>query len=272
MKFIRNFPSLLVAALAAFTANNAMADTIGAANSAQINYNINYAAVDANGATVSEYRIFDGNGPRVGNSYTAPTESNNYATGLNANSVAVFFFQLPDLGSVSAPFSTATLSIGFSAYAGGGQNGIIADIYGLGVQATKTAQNSMYFVGANDTTGGVTKIADDFLSSSSYSANSLITTSVASSALADYLNAAYANGANAGKYVVLRISPESASQLTGASGYNLASFSNATIAPFITYSVAAIPEPSAIAAIFGLAVLGCAGILRMRRNAVGKSC
>lgn len=261
-KNIRFIP-ILLSAFCLASVSKLNADTLALGNSAQVNHNINYQAVNANGASVAEYRIFDGNAPRVGNSYTAANVGNNYAVGLNANSCAVFFFQIPDLGTVSNPFTNATLSIGFLSYPGGGWNNIVADLYGLGVQATKTASNSMYFAGDSDDRAGTVKLADNFLNSSSYATGSLLSTSVSSSALTDYLNAAYAGGANIGKYIVLRINSDSSSNLTGASGYNLSGINSASeLIPSISYEVGSIPEPKTVSLLIGFSGIFGIGVVR----------
>lgn len=194
--------------------------------------------------------------PRIGTSFSSSNLF--YMEG-------VFAFQLPSLGAVSNPFSAATLSLGFAGYAANGQSGVVADLYGLSASSSSTVGTSMYYLGASDTTSGVTLIADNFLNSTGYSTGTALTTSA--SALDDYLNAKYAGGAGAGKWIFFRLNPDATPTSTGNSGYNISgdstTGSSTALQPFLSYTVASVPEPP----VLGLALLAVGAMaVRIRRR------
>ncbi|MDF1710851.1 MAG: PEP-CTERM sorting domain-containing protein [Akkermansiaceae bacterium] len=78
---------------------------------------------------------------------------------------------------------------------------------------------------------------------------------------ANWLNTKYADGANAGDYVFIRVDAEGTT--SGAAAYFIASADNTTLQkPTLTYTVTAIPEPSALA----LLGLSCLVLTRRRRK------
>lgn len=118
------------------------------------------------------------------------------------NSVAVMVFQLPTL-PVGQKFS----AVGFTSYLLG-QNGaptFNVDLYGLGVDSVSTVLASDYYAGPLDSSN--TLLLDNYITPSTPGVT-FPSTSV--SLLTDYLNICYANGTNAGQYVFLRLSPDTA--------------------------------------------------------------
>ncbi len=168
----------------------------------------------------------------------------------------IFVFQLPDFGAVVDPFTEATLSVSLVT-SNSNWGGFNTDIWGLGARNNPTPLGSDAYVGTNDTTDA-TKIRDDFKNFNT-SSPSTGTFDTSNSALLNYLNDQYADGANAGNYIFIRISP------TGVGNswkdFRWASAENGTAAnrPVITYE--AIPEPASLMLV---ASGGCLMLLRRR--------
>jgi hypothetical protein len=118
----------------------------------------------------------------------------------------VYAFLLPNLGAVAAPFSSATFTVGLSTSTST-FNGYSADVYGLTARSAPDILGSDAFAGANDTTGAV-KLQDNWINFNQSTAVSTGIKTLSNASLVNYLNAQYANGAGAGKYVFLRISPD----------------------------------------------------------------
>lgn len=118
----------------------------------------------------------------------------------------VYAFQLPSVGSVANPFTTATFTVGLSTSTStfSGQN---LDVYGLTARTASTILAADAFCGANDTTDA-TKIQDNWINTNVSPAVATGPRTVSNAALVAYLNAQYAGGAGAGKFVFLRISPD----------------------------------------------------------------
>ena len=116
---------------------------------------------------------------------------------------AVFVMQLPSLGAVANPFTSAIFRFHLVSKTGAPVN---VDLYGLGSRSTATVLASDYY-GQNAATDAsdATLLQSDILSSTT--ATGVISTkSTGSTALKNFLNAQYASGAGAGKYVFLRLS------------------------------------------------------------------
>jgi autotransporter-associated beta strand protein len=116
---------------------------------------------------------------------------------------AIFVMQLPSLGAVSNPFTSAIFRFHLVSKTGTPLN---VDLYGLGSRSSATVLVSDYY-GQNSATDAsdATLLQSDILSSAT--ATGVISTqSSGSTALKNYLNAQYASGAGAGKYVFLRLS------------------------------------------------------------------
>jgi hypothetical protein len=115
----------------------------------------------------------------------------------------VFVFQLPDFGQVAEPFVDAGFSCNYSSKTNtpGGN-----DLYGLATRMAPTVVTSQYYgkTTTADPTSGTIRLQAGILTGST--PTGLVTTSISgSAALRDYLNAAYASGAGAGKYAFLRL-------------------------------------------------------------------
>jgi hypothetical protein len=116
---------------------------------------------------------------------------------------AVFVMQLPSLGAVANPFTSAIFRFHLVSKTGAPVN---AHLYGLGSRSASTVLASDYY-GQNAATDAsdATLLQSDILSSAT--ATGVISTKLTgSTALKNYLNAQYASGAGAGKYVFLRLS------------------------------------------------------------------
>ena len=128
---------------------------------------------------------------------------------------AVYVFQLPNLGAVADPFTTAKFQFNLSSKSGSVPN---VDLYGLGRRASATVLASDYY--------GETTTVDP--TDATLIQNNILTSAIAtgvrsssSTALINYLNAQYAAGAGAGQYVFLRFSTKTAA--IGANRYGLTS-------------------------------------------------
>jgi N-acetylgalactosamine-6-sulfatase len=116
------------------------------------------------------------------------------------NASIVFVFQLPDLGFVVDPFTSAQLE--FTLNSRGGSPVYAVDLYGLDARTGATVLAAdFYFNNADDTRAGVTKLQSSVL------ATNAVAGRITSTDMAAWLNAQYANGVNAGNYVFLRLAP-----------------------------------------------------------------
>jgi len=209
------------------------------------------AASDGNVYDVGNWELWAGGTPWLNGSATP-------------ESSPVYAFQLPSLGNVGNPFATASLGLTF--YAKDGTPTFNIDLYGLGVSAAAGVLASDYYSGANDTSAGVNKLEAGLLTPSTSMTTADSPNNVFSSDISSYLNTLYANGANAGDYVILRLSA-SQSGITSDTNYHIESNpGNGTPAdlPQIDYTLSAVPEPSA-GALSGAAGLMAAALLRRRR-------
>lgn len=116
---------------------------------------------------------------------------------------AVFVMQLPSLGAVANPFTSAIFRFHLVSKTGTPVN---VDLYGLGSRSSATVLATDYYgQNAAADASDATLLQSDILSSAT--ATGVISTkSTGSTALKNYLNAQYASGAGAGKYVFLRLS------------------------------------------------------------------
>lgn len=180
------------------------------------------------------------------------------ATNANGGRAAVLVFQLPDLGAVANPFSSASLTFRVGNIDTSTATTLVnGDLYGLGQRAAATVLSTDYYLGDLDGTDA-TLVQDNILTPSTTANANATTDAGGSTALAAYLNAQYAGGANIGNFVFLRLSPD-APHTTGT-GYNVHTANDTTVAnnPFITYE--AIPEPAS------LGLIGLAGLALARRR------
>ena len=120
---------------------------------------------------------------------------------------SVMPFQLPAFGAVNNPFLSAEL--GVHLFEVGTATVTNADLYAVRVDPSPALAPTDYYSSATSDPNA-TLIQAAFMTPSSIPANpaapNIFTDSSGSAALLDYLNTAYAGGANAGKYVFLRLS------------------------------------------------------------------
>jgi hypothetical protein len=178
----------------------------------------------------------------------------------NANqdmAAGITVFQLPSLGSVVNPFTTASFTIYSSSSFTGTGTGLAADIdlYGLGRRASSAVLASDFFQGptGGDTTDA-TLLQGSLLSAGALGGGNLAfsTNSTGSTALLNYLNAAYANGAGAGQYVFLRLNMDSNGTTSNRANFSSANTGGTSYVPQITYTI---PEPGSLMLSAGAAVL-----------------
>lgn len=159
----------------------------------------------------------------------------------NAGAAApVYVFQLPNVGAVANPFATASFSVAL--VSASDFNGFSADVYGLAARPDPAVLASDAFAGSLDSTDA-TRLADNWINMN----GSGITTGVrtlSNAALVNYLNAQYAAGANAGKYVFLRISPDAGANIFKNTRFAAAEISDAANRPTLTYTLATPPPPN----------------------------
>ncbi len=144
---------------------------------------------------------------------------------------SVFVFQLPTL---SAGKEFSNVSARFYHQGRTGTPAFNADLYGLGVSDAPAVSSADFYAGPLDT--GAILLHDNLLTPASGAGG----VTAASPDLTDYLNAAYANGANAGRHVFFRLSPDVAG-LNNYTRYNLYSAETALGAfykPSLTYDTA----------------------------------
>ena len=92
----------------------------------------------------------DANGTSVGGVGTDTQLRLGFAANTTGR-VPVFVFQLPSLGNIANPFTTASFtSTLFSQGVDQSPTNYNGDLYGLGVRASATVLTTDYFVGAND--------------------------------------------------------------------------------------------------------------------------
>lgn len=136
---------------------------------------------------------------------------------------AIYVFQLPNLGAVANPFTSAKFQFNLASKSGTPPN---VDLYGLGRRASATVLASDYY--GETTTADptdATLLHNNLLISTT--ATGVVATSAA--AFRNYLNAQYASGAGAGQYVFLRLSSETPA--TGVNRYSLTSANGGVAGP-----------------------------------------
>lgn len=201
--------------------------------------------------------------PRMGGDGVANSGGETLPVGNTNNAgqtAAVFVFQLPDLGNVANPFASATFTatlqssnapFSFNPYSHA------LDLYGVASRAVGTVLASDFYLGGTggETTPGTSLIQARFIdgtTSPGYTTNSdsfapgtnFPTSPSGSNALVTYLNAQYAGGAGAGRFVFLRVN--SNYQNGSYSGVTLYSGDAASAAnrPAITYTLAGDAPPN----------------------------
>lgn len=173
-------------------------------------------------------------------------------------------FQLPDLGAVVDPFTSADL--GVMLFQIGDNTVTDVDLYGVRVDADPAIVPGDFYVGsAIDPTA--TLIQESFLTPASSAgfvgAPNNNTDATGDANLLAFLNDSYADGANAGQYVFLRLSYAGATFATGFDAYLITAREAGQEGEWPVINFTAVPEPATAAALASLMVL--AG--RRRRNA-----
>ena len=203
----------------------------------------------------------DGTGTSLGNAAGVTLKVGRVAgSNADAGRNAVYVFQLPNLGAVANPFTSAALSFGITTI--DNNTAVNVDLYGLGRRdaAPTIAVGDYYFANGADSTDA-TRLQVDILTPTS-TPNSIISTDGTGSAnLLAFLNAQYAGGVGVGEYVYLRLNVDGAlNNIVRGYNVNTADVADAASKPTITFE--AIPEP----ATFSLAALGCAAVVLRRRS------
>jgi autotransporter-associated beta strand protein len=149
---------------------------------------------------------------------------------------ALFVFQLPNLGAVANPFTSAVFRFHLSSKTGTPQN---IDLYGLGRRSGATVLAGDYY-GQTTTldASDATYLQNNILIPAT--SNGIVSTGSTATALKNYLNAQYAGGAGAGQYVFLRLSSDGAP--AGVHRYNLTSADGGSVGatdsrPQILYNI-----------------------------------
>ncbi len=137
---------------------------------------------------------------------------------------AVIPFQLPNLGSISDPFTSATL--GVHLFETGTATVTNVDLYGLRVAATPDLLITDHYADSV-IDPSATLIQAGFLTPASTVSNPAqpnnFTDVAGDAALLSYLNTSYASGTNAGNYVFLRLSYANAAFATDWDAYKITS-------------------------------------------------
>lgn len=186
-----------------------------------------------------------------------------FRVGANSTELrnVVFAFQLPNLGAITDPFASASLTSELFGLDTTPSLTYDADVYGLTSTTAALAVDPapaglVAYEGVLDPSANFERIIASYYTPTS----SLIDPITASGTLASYLNDRYDGGAGAGEFVYLRLSPNAAATLS--TGYFVLGQEDATwddvlpvVATFITYT--AIPEPASalLVAASGLALL-----------------
>ena len=210
-----------------------------------------------------------GSRPGCANSDGSATEQNSWETWIgganwvngtaDVQTTVVMGFQLPSLGAISNPFSTATLGVTY--FKTDNSPTFNVDLYGLGVRANSAVLGSDYYGGSLDTTPGVSLLEAGIITPSTPKTAADSPVNVFSTDIASYLNTLYADGANAGQFVMLRFNAD-VSGLSSLSDvvYHLETApGNGTPGdlPQINYTLAPVPEPGIMAlAAVGMGLLG----------------
>jgi len=145
----------------------------------------------------------------------------------------VYVFQLPDLGAVAAPFTSAS----FRFHVAAKQNSLKDnDLYGLGRRNSPTVLGSDYYgqTAASDPSDA-TRLQTDILTDAT-PLGVVSTSTGGNAALLNYLNAQYQSGAGIGKYVFLRLNTAAPKTGINRATLTMAEAAAAATRPRITYT------------------------------------
>ena len=161
-------------------------------------------------------RQVDGQGPSILTSTAGDVSfyAGRGGAGSTVDRCLVFPFQLPALGTINNPFTTASLTFNLESNNFSPENCNL-DLYGLPNRLAATVLATDYYSESNvaDPTSGVTRLQDN-LCVPATPAGLISSNSTGNTALVAYLNAQYAGGANAGKFVFLRLSKDAFTDMT----------------------------------------------------------
>ena len=200
-------------------------------------------------------------------STTASLTSGRNSGGTYFNTV--FVVQLPSLGAVANPFTSAqfTFTIANTNAVDAFDSGLRHDLYGLGRRSSSAVQASDFYIGGADSTDATLVGGSIVTGGNAARFTSNVTKTTTGSAFVNYINAQYAGGAGAGDYVFLRLNVNK----TNGSAFDIslypATTANNAQKPQITYTaVEAVPEPT------GMAVVGLVGgaLALTRRRSIGE--
>ena len=154
----------------------------------------------------------------------------------SANVVAIYSFQLPDLGAIANPFTTADLEFQFSGRSSGDAITYNADLYGIDLRETNEIANTDFFVGPGPDSRGTTMLLQENILTPDLTVARLNSVDIAS-----YLNGLYDSGNGVGSYAYFRFSPDydNTNIFAGTrNGYVIFSASGpAPLAPVINYTI-----------------------------------
>ena len=122
---------------------------------------------------------------------------------------AVMVFQLPDLGSIEAPFQVARFQGHLTQSVS--EESVGGDLYGIGRRDTPEILNSDYFGRSDIADPEAVLLQDDLLGEGMSVDTSFFTSGVGGANLVSFLNEQYAGGAGAGDYVFLRLNSDAES-------------------------------------------------------------
>lgn len=194
-----------------------------------------------------------GSGLNVQNGTNTQIRTGRWTLGPGQNFATVYPFQLPNLGAIANPFTSAMVTFNLNSIDNTPVTDYGADLYGIDARVANTVVTSDFYFGAA-TDPFATKLEDSYLTSGSAFG------AITSVDFAAWLNTQYAGGANAGNFVFLRISADGSSAISDVSnGYLIATADAGANQPFLTYT--SIPEPSTFVLI-GLCLIGMVGYSR----------
>ena len=163
--------------------------------------------------------------------------------GDSFNCVALYRFELPDLGAIADPFATADFEFSYlSSTTGDEELTNNLDLYGIDL---RTAEDQVlgtdFFVGPGpDSRGTVVTLQEDIVSPASEIGR------INSVDIADYLNTLYDSGNGVGQFVTFRLSPDYVNTdlvigVTNRYNFGTANNPDATLQPIINFTTGDTP-------------------------------